>query len=276
MQKTNNWVTKGASLLCLAIALGGISGCDSSPSANSGIVTQPSPVNSSSSQGTKSASPTAPNTVSPPVTISTNSKQTSSQQNAPNSSPGAASKQSPPASGSPKIRVNPDNSLSPQLIVEQEGKTHTFKAQDLQVEVMDSVNCQKMTQVDRQALTVNNFMRDQVSTNPQTGEIAIGVILQYCALTQESAIVLLRPKTGGGYQPVMLQVPGRMALSSNNATYPLATIKDVRYTNGNLAIKHGNAAGAEAELVFRAGELASCRVITAGEGEQKFCYGSPK
>lgn len=276
MKRNNNWVTTGAAFLLMGATLSNIYGCSSSE--NSGIVSQPSGNNRPSPEAIKSDRPTASPAAIPTITASTSSnQQNSSQQNTPvNPSANGTSKQ--PASVNstnspaiPKIRVNPDNALSPQLVVERGGKTYTFNAQDLRAEVMGSINCQKMERVDRQNLTVTNFMRDQVSVNPQTGDIAIGVILQYCALTQESAVVLLQPKADGSYQSAMLQVPGKQALPSNTATYPLGYIKGVRYTNGNLMVSHGNAAGAEAELVFRSGEFASCRVTGAGEGTGNLC-----
>jgi hypothetical protein len=194
-------------------------------------------------------------------------------------SPSQASKQSVPSSSpsprvaaTPKISVVPNNTLSPQLVVEQGGKIQTFNAQDVRAEVMGSMNCQKMERVDRQNLTVTNFMRDEVSIDPKTGNIAIGVIFQYCALTQESAVMVLQPQANGNYQSSVLQVPGQQTLPSNNSTYPLAYIKSVRYTNGNLLVRHGNTAGTEAELAFRpSGEYLSCRLIAEGEGGARFC-----
>lgn len=271
MKNNNNWVTTGAAFLLMGSTLGGLVGCDRSASTTSDTKSQPTVTPSSSPEATKSNNPPSPLPVVPPRTDSTSSnKQSSSKQNAP-VSPSATSKQPTitqmPA---PKIRVNPDGSLSPQLIIDRGGKTSTFNAQDFRSEVMDSMDCQKTARVDKQNLTVTNFMRDQVSVNPQTGEIAIGAIFQYCALTQESAVVVLKSNSDGSYQPRMLQVPGKQALSSN-ATYPLGYIKSLRYINNNLLVNHGNAAGAEAELEFRDGQFASCRITAAGEGEQKFC-----
>lgn len=270
--KKNNWVITGAAFLLMGSTLGNLAGCNNSTSTTSGIISQPTVTPSPSSEATKSNNSTSPSPVVPPVTDSTSSnKQSSSKQNAP-VSPSATSKQPTTTQmPAPKIRVNPDGVLSPQLIIDRGGTTSTFNAQDFRAEVMDSINCQKMEQVDRQTLTVNNFMRDRVSVNPQTGEIAIGAIFQYCALNQESGVMLLKPRSDGSYQSTMLQVPGKQALPSNNTTYPLGYIKSVHYTNNNLMVSHGNAAGAEAELEFRAGQFASCRVTAAGEGEQKFC-----
>lgn len=272
MKNNNNWVTTGAAFLLMGSTLGGLVGCDRSASTTSGTRSQPTVTPSPSPESPKSNNPTSPPPVVPPGTDSTSSnKQSSSKQNAP-VSPSATSKQPTTTQMSaPKIRVNPDGSLSPQLIIDQGGKTSTFNAQDFRAEVMDSIDCQKTARVDKQNLTVTNFMRDRVSVNSQTGEIAIGAIFQYCALTQESGVVLLKPKSDGSYQTTMLQVPGKQALPSNNATYPLGYIKSIRYSNNNLIVSHGNAAGAEAELEFRDGAFASCRVTAAGEGEQKVC-----
>ncbi len=271
--KKNNWVTTGAAFLLLGSTLGSLASCNNSASTDSAIVPPPTAI--SSPQASPSIKNDSPPAVVPPITVETNSsKQGSSpkasKQNTP-TSPGATTKQPTTQMPAPKIRVSPDSPLSPQLIIDRGGKTSTFNAQDFRAEVMDSLDCQKTEKVDKQTLTVTNFMRDQVSVNPQTGEIAIGAIFQYCALTQESAVVLLKPKSDGSYQTTMLQVPGKQALSSNNATYPLGYIKSVRYSNNNLMVSHGNAAGAEAELEFRDGTFASCRVTAAGEGEQKVC-----
>ena len=268
--KKNNWVTTGAAFLLMGATLGSLASCNNSASTTSDIVSQPTVTpNSQASPPTKND--TAPSVV-PPVTVENSSKSPkSSKQNAP-VIPSVTSKQPTTTQmPAPKIRVNPDGFLSPQLIIDRGGKTSTFNAQDFRAEVMDSIDCQKTALVDKQNLTATNFMRDQVSVNPQTGEIAIGVIFQYCILTQESGVVLLKPKADGGYQTTMLQVPGKQALPSNNATYPLGYIKSVRYSNNNLMVSHGNAAGAEAELEFRSGEFASCRVTSAGEGSGNLC-----
>jgi hypothetical protein len=275
MKNNNHWVTTGAAFLLMGSTFGGLGGCDNSVSTNSGIVSQPA--GTPSPQASSTGKTNAPPPVVPPVTLETKSQQPSSspknpsKQNAP-ASPGASNQQPMTTQmPAPKIRVIPDASLSPQLIIERGGTTSTFNAQDFRSEVMDSMDCQKTEKVDRQTLTVTNFMRDQMSMNPRTGEIAIGVIFQYCALVQESAVVVLKSNSDGSYQPRMLQVPGKQALPSNNATYPLAYIKSLRYTNNNLLVIHGSAAGAEAELEFRDGAFASCRVTVAGEGEQKVC-----
>ncbi len=268
--KNNHWVTTGLAFLLMGSTLG-LGGCDDSASTTSSIISQPAV--SPSPQGSPTAKTDAPPPVVPPVTIETKSQQPSPKSPSKQNPPAGDNKQQPMTTQmpAPKIRVNPDAALSPQLVIERGGTTSTFNAQDFRSEVMGSINCQKMEQVDRQTLTVTNFMRDQVSMNPRTGEIAIGVVFQYCALTQESAVIVLKSNSDGSYQPRMLQVPGKQALPSNNATYPLGYIKSLRYTNNNLLVIHGSAAGAEAELEFRDGQFASCRVTVVGEGEQKVC-----
>lgn len=272
--KNNHWVTTGAAFLLMGSTLGGLVGCDNSVSTNSGIVSQPAVT--PSPQASSTTKTNAPPPVVPPVTIENSSKssspKSSTKQNTSISPSPSATNQQPSTTQmpAPNIRVSPDGALSPQLIIDRGGKTSTFNAQDFRSEVMDSIDCQKTEKVDRQTLTVTNFMRDQMSINPRTGEIAIGVVFQYCALVQESAVVVLKSNSDGSYQPRMLQVPGKQALSSN-ATYPLGYIKSLRYINNNLLVIHGSAAGAEAELEFRDGQFASCRVTVVGEGEQKVC-----
>lgn len=280
MLKTYNLIPrKTTTIFCLSILLGIVTGCSSAPPEN---LTSISPASSPSPSATKADSskvdPTS-SAVSPPVTVSIESQKDpagalspnqASKQSLPSSSPSPVG--SPRVAATPKISVVPNNTLSPQLVVEQGGKTQTFNARDLRAEVMGSMNCQKMERVDRQSLPVANFMRDEVSVDPKTGNIAIGVIFQYCALTQESAVLVLQPQANGSYQTAVLQVPGQQTLPSNNSTYPLGYIKSIRYSNGNLLVRHGNAAGTEAELAFRpSGEYLSCRLIAEGEGGSRFC-----
>jgi|GEM_PF-4716321 len=272
MPRTNHRVPSIAATLLL-LAMVSISGCSDSTSKNSGIVPA-SPANSPSSTPKLDNSPNSPannqknnqgnqaavEAVKPPETTSRlNSNQTNNQTK---------------SFSTPQIRVVPDEALSPQLVVEQGGQTSTFDAQDVKAEMMGSVDCEKMVRVDRQSLTGNNFMRNQVSIDPQTGNIAIGVIFQYCALTQESAIVLLQPQATGGYQTSLLQVPGFKALPTANATYPLGYINNLRYNNGELIVTHGSASDAEAEIVFRDEKFVSCRITTPGEGGGNLCLES--
>jgi len=281
MLKTYNLISrKTTTIFFLSTLLGIVTGCGSAPPENLTSLPQPTPaVSPSPTKADPSKTDPTPPPVSPPVTVSIGSQTNSQKDSTGASSPSQANKQSVPSSSpsprvvtTPKISVVPNNTLSPQLVVEQGGKTHTFNAQDLRAEVMGSMNCQKMERVDRQNLPGTNFMRDEVSVDPKTGNIAIGVIFQYCALTQESAVMILQPQANGSYQTAVLQVPGQQTLPSKNSTYPLGYIKSVRYTNGNLLIHHGNAAGTEAELAFRpSGEYLSCRLITEGEGGARFC-----
>ncbi len=280
MPKTNHRVPSIAATLLL-LAMVSISGCSDSISKNSGIVPA-SPANSPSStpkldnspnnqannqknnQKNNQANQAAGEAVKPPETTSRlNSNQANNQTNNQTKS-----------STTPQIRVIPDEALSPQLVVEQGGKTSTFNAQDVKAEMMGSVDCEKMVRVDRQSLSGNKFMRDRVSIDPQTGNIAIGLIFQYCALTQESAIVLLQPQATGGYQSSLLQVPGSKALPTAEATYPIGYIKNLRYNNGELLVTHGSSTDAEAEIVFRDGKFVSCNITTPGEGDSNLCLES--
>lgn len=281
MPKTNHRVPSIAATLLL-LAMVSISGCSDSISKNSGIIpaspaNSPNPASPNNSPASTPKSANSPNNsannqknnqgnqaageaVKPPETTSKlNSNQTNNQAK---------------SSTTPQIRVVPDAALSPQLVVEQGGQTFTFDAQDVKAEMMGSVDCEKMVQVDRQSLIGDNFMRDRVSIDPQTGNIAIGVIFQYCALVQESAIVLLQPQATGGYQTSLLQVPGFKALPTASATYPIGYIKSLRYNNGELLVTHSSSTDAEAEIVFRDGKFVSCNITTPGEGDGNLCLKS--
>jgi hypothetical protein len=285
MPKTNHRVSSiTATLLLLAMA--GISGCSDSISKNSGIVPASPP--SSSSPASPDNSPTSTPKSDNSPHRQANNQANNQKNNQGNQAAGEAvkppetisrlnnnsSNSSTNSQGTPQIRFVPDAALSPQLVVARGGQTATFNAQDVRAEMMGSVDCNKMVQVDRQSLTGNNFMRDRVSIDPQTGNIAIGLIFQYCALTQESAIVLLQPQATGGYQTSLLQVPGFKALPTAEATYPLGYIKNLRYNNGELLVTHGSASDAEAEIVFRDGKFVSCSITTPGEGSSNLCLES--
>ncbi|NJL90911.1 MAG: hypothetical protein HC916_14795 [Coleofasciculaceae cyanobacterium SM2_1_6] len=285
MPKTNHRVTSIVATFFL-VAMANISGCSDAISKNSGIVPANSPNSPNSpAPANPSNSPASTPKSKNPADDQANNQLNNQPNNQGNQAAGGGVK--PPqatsrlnnnstnsptnSQGSLQIRFVPDAALSPQLVIEQGGKTSTFNVQDVRAEMMGSVDCEKMVQVDRQSLTGNNFMRDRLSIDPQTGNIAIGVIFQYCALTQESAIVLLQPQATGGYQTSLLQVPGFKALPTANATYPLGYIKNLRYTNGELLVTHGSAADSEAEIVFRDGKFVSCRITTPGEGGGNLC-----
>ncbi len=221
---------------------------------NPGVTTQ-TPATQSPAQATPTAKEPTP----------TNQSKTTKQPNAPKTSLQAS------------VRVIPDERLSPQIVVAIADKTYTLNAKDIQVEVLDSLDCQSLRRVEKQTLTASHFIRDTIAIDPGTGRIAVGVIFQYCALNQESAVLVLRPTSPGNYRPQILQVPGRHGLSAENATHPLGYISTLNYRNGNLLVKHVNADNSEAELVFQTspssiGVLVNCNVISGGEsGGQKLC-----
>ncbi len=134
-----------------------------------------------------------------------------------------------------------------QLKAEWLGKTFTINATDFTVRVMNAPD-PKTGQI-----VAKQMRGDRISAfaiHPTTGNIAVGVVLQYFAATTTSAVFIVDPQTGG-YAIYRVQVPGNRDLSDEFSTYALDVVQSVNFLEDNLFVKQIDAAGAQSLLVFK-------------------------
>lgn len=164
----------------------------------------------------------------------------------------------------PQVEIISDGS---QLRGTWQGETYTIDASELNVLVLDTYDPETGDRVDRE-MTGERFV--DVSVNPETGHIAVGVFLEYFAATTTSAVFIIEPQSGG-YAIYRAQVPGDKPFPNEFSTYPLSSIDYVRFVEDNLLVKHGDAAGNTALVVFKPGntpgmEYAGCVNLNVIEG----------
>ncbi|MEQ8962631.1 MAG: hypothetical protein RLP02_32765 [Coleofasciculus sp. C2-GNP5-27] len=136
-----------------------------------------------------------------------------------------------------------------QLQWEWQGETYSINVNELNVRLMDSVDPATYNPTEK-VMTGQRFVRDSISVDPETGNIAVGVVLDYFAATNFSAVFIIDPQPGA-YAIYRVQVPGSQPLPDEFSTYSLDTIDYVRFLDGDLLIKHGDASGTTALLVFK-------------------------
>jgi len=180
------------------------------------------------------------------------------------------------AQGSPPASLNaptiPESveivSDGTQLQWEWQGETYSINVNELNVRLMNSVDPETYNPVEK-LMRGQRFVRDSISVDPQTGNIAVGVVLDYFAATNFSAVFIIDPQPGA-YAIYPVQVPGSQPLPDEFSTYSLDTIGYVRFLDGDLLIKHGDASGTTALLVFKpantpAMDYAGCVDLEIGE-----------
>ena len=155
----------------------------------------------------------------------------------------------------------------------QDGKTtQTIKASRLNLRVMDGLNCQARKILPSQRLSGKRFIPQGFGFDPKTGNLAVGVVLQECFDVQASAVFVLEPeRSWRSYAVYRVQLPGIKALSDEFSTYPFRSISKVGFFGNDLLVKHGDASGTEALVVFGssskpAGKYDGCLVTSVGEG----------
>jgi len=180
------------------------------------------------------------------------------------------------AQGSPPASLNvsaiPESveivSDGTQLQWEWQGETYSINVNELNVRLMNSVDPETYNPVEK-VMRGQRFVRDSISVDPKTGNIAVGVVLDYFAATNFSAVFIIDPQPGA-YAIYRVQVPGSQPLPDEFSTYSLDTIGYVRFLDGDLLIKHGDASGTTALLVFKpantpAMDYAGCVDLQIGE-----------
>jgi len=142
-------------------------------------------------------------------------------------------------------------------------------AHSLKVRVFDSQNC-RGKQVKRQTLSGKKFSPKAIKFDKQTGNLAVGVLLQDCLKQKISAAFILQPKPNwNNYIVHRVAVPGKRQINNRFSTYPLRRIKIIEFIDGNLLIKHTNFENSEALLVYTSsnqvvGKYAGCVVTQTG------------
>lgn len=169
-----------------------------------------------------------------------------------------------------RVQISEDGT---QLQLVSEGRSQTIAADSLNVRVLNGLNCEKLQIEPEQVLNGQRF-HPSVGIDPQTGNAAVGVILQECVETQLSAVFVIDPQ-GSGHALYRVQVPGANVLQDEFTTYPLRDLINIGYLGSDLLVKHGDASGSSAILVFTpsntpAGQYAGC-VYTAIEEGRSLC-----
>lgn len=164
----------------------------------------------------------------------------------------------------PEVEIVSDGE---QLQGEWQGQTYTIDADELAVRVLDTFDPETGEMVDRR---MSGQRIVDVDVDPTTGNIAVGVLLDYFAATSVSAVFIIDPQPGA-YAIYRAQVPGARPLPDEFSTYNLRSIESVRFADENLIVRQVDASGAEALVVFKpaatpAMEYAGCVDIDAGEG----------
>lgn len=172
--------------------------------------------------------------------------------------------------GGTRVRISEDGT---QLRLTSEGRSQTISANSMNVRVLDGVNCERLQIEPEQTLNGQRF-HPSVGIDPQTGNVAVGVILQECVETQLSAVFVIDPQ-GGGHALYRVQVPGERVLQDEFTTYPMRDLINIGYLGNDLLVKHSDASGSAAIMVFTpsgtpAGQYAGC-VYTAIEEGRGLC-----
>ena len=98
-------------------------------------------------------------------------------------------------------------------------------------------------------------------------------MLQECFDTQQSAVFILEPQgSWRSYAIYRVQLPGIKKLSDEFSSYPFRTISQVGFLGNDLLVKHGDASGTEALVVFGnskkpAGKYSGCLITSIGESQ---------
>lgn len=151
------------------------------------------------------------------------------------------------------------------------------------INVLNALDCESLSVVAQKTMEAQRIQGVPV-VNPQTGHIAVPVLLDSCVDTDQMAVFVLDPSEGGGYALYRTQLPeARGPLSDRAGSFPnefssyaYSTIVDMRYWYDSLLVRQGSASGAEAIMIFRpgrtpAGFYAGCAVVSNLEGASVLC-----
>jgi len=156
-----------------------------------------------------------------------------------------------------------------------DGDRVTLPTDNWNITLLDSFDCETYEQVSQRTLTGNRILGDPV-VNPETGNIAVAVLLEECVEVQKSAVFIVEPQGRETYALYRVQVPGDRPLPNEFSSYAMRSVSELHYWDATLLVRQGDASGAVVMLVFRpndtpTGEYAGCAVLTPGEGEDALC-----
>ncbi|MEA5419628.1 hypothetical protein VB712_10375 [Spirulina sp. CCNP1310] len=156
-----------------------------------------------------------------------------------------------------------------QLTITQGGQTHTLNVRDWPINLLDATDCANYATLPQRVVT-GRMISAEPAIDPQSGQIAIGVILTECADVQQSAVFILDPQPDG-YIAYRAPLPGPRPLPDAFSSYGFSSVLGLQYWDGNLLVRHGSADGSEAMIIFTRGEspagiYAGCVQLQAGEG----------
>ncbi|MEO1094364.1 MAG: hypothetical protein AAFX01_05640 [Cyanobacteria bacterium J06638_28] len=147
--------------------------------------------------------------------------------------------------------------------------------QSWNVNLLDTWDCETYSPSPERVLTARRIMGTP-AIDPVTGNIAVAVLLEECVEVQKSAVFIVDPQDPGSYALYRVQVPGSRPFPNEFSSYDLSSVTGLQYWESSLLVRHGDASGAEAMLIFRpsvtpAGEYAGCAVLHPGEGAGSLC-----
>lgn len=146
----------------------------------------------------------------------------------------------------------------------------TIQANSLKIRVLDSLTCEGEL-VKRRTLSGQKFSTKAIKIDKETGNLAVGVLLQDCLKQNISAVFILQPQPNwNNYVIHRVAVPGKKQINNRFSTYPLGKINRIAFIDGNLLIKHADVSSSEALLVYTrsnkpAGKYAGCVVTQPGK-----------
>ena len=153
------------------------------------------------------------------------------------------------------------SSISKELILPIDGKRKIIRASQFSATLLDALDCSRLKIVDRLTLR-GQFFVNSPQIDPNSGKVAVAVVLSECVATQQSAIFVIDPSSTS-----LLQIPGSRPLSNPNTTYGLSSIAGLQYLNGNLLVINSDASGTQSLLVFKpSGKYRGCIELEKGEG----------
>jgi hypothetical protein len=165
---------------------------------------------------------------------------------------------------SPEVEIISDRK---QLRGEWGGNTYTIDVEELNVLVLDSYDIETGNQVDRE---LSGDLFAEVTVNPLTGHIVVGVVLDYVAAVTTSGLFIIDPQPGG-YAIYRVQVPGPRPFPNEFSTYGLGDIMSLSFVEENLLVQYGDAASNTSIMTFQPGntpamEYANCVDVVIEEG----------
>ncbi|MEM1292667.1 MAG: hypothetical protein AAGH67_14460 [Cyanobacteria bacterium P01_H01_bin.162] len=155
------------------------------------------------------------------------------------------------------------------------GDRSSIDIQDWTIAILDSFDCATYELVVERDLSAQRILGTP-TVNPQTGDVAVPVLLEECVDVQKSAVFIIDPQGPQSHALYRLQVPGDRPLPHEFSSYALSSINGLHYWDHTLLVSHGDASGAGAMMVFPAGNTpagryAGCVVTLLGEGAGSLC-----